>query len=139
MKTFVSTYKLFQISLPQGWKHSFEDNVYTFQNVESNALQISAMFHPGGKQFILQEELAKVQKEHPTANIVELSEYSAVHYGLDMADEKMLQYVWIVGYKSVKLLCALTIESERENQKLDEDYAKVIEILDTLKIFPPDK
>jgi hypothetical protein len=137
MKTFVSAHGLFQIQLPTGWQHSFEQNVYTFQYEESSALQISPMFHPGRKQFVLDEELEKEQKKHPTAHITELSEYGAVHYGIDMVDEKMLQYVWITGYKNVKLLCTLTTSSEQDNQKLDADYEKAVEILNALRISPP--
>jgi uncharacterized membrane protein len=136
METFVSTRKLFQIDLPTGWRHSFEENVYTFQYDETSALQLSAMFHPEGKQFVLDEELEKEQKKHPTAQVTELSEYGAVHYGVDMVNEKMLQYVWVTGHENVKVLCTLTISSEQDNQKLDADYEKAVEILDSLKIFP---
>jgi hypothetical protein len=138
METFISTRKLFQIDLPDNWRYSFEDNIYTFNADEiEGALQISVASHPGGKQFVLEEELAKKQGEHPTAHISELSEYKAIHYGLEHPDEKMLQYIWITGFKNVKILCTLTISSEQENQKLDENYVKIVEILDTLKIFPP--
>lgn len=136
MKTFVSTRKLFQIDLPTGWQHSFEENVYTFQCEESSALQISAMFHPEGKQFVLDEELEKEQKKHPTAQVTELSEYGAVHFGVDITNEKMLQYAWVTGYENVKLLCTLTISSQQDNQKIDAEYEKAVEILDSLKIFP---
>jgi L-rhamnose isomerase len=138
METFISKRKLFQVDLPENWRNEFDGNVYTFQQDESSALQISAMFHSGGKQFILQEELEKVQKEHPTAQITQLSEYESIHYGLDLVNDKMLQYHWITGYKNVKLLCTLTISSELENEKLDKDYEKSVAILDTLKIFPPE-
>jgi hypothetical protein len=137
MQTFVSTYRLFEISLPEDWQQSFEANVYTFQVDETSALQISAMFHRGRKKFDLQEELHKVETEHPTATISELSEYGAVHYGLDMLNEKMLQYIWITGYENVKLLCTLTISSKLESNKLDAGYEQAVEILDTLKIYPP--
>lgn len=136
METFVSTHKLFQIDLPTGWQHSFEDNVYTFQHEECSALQVSAMFHPDGKEFVLDEELEKEQRRHPTAEITELSEYGAIHYGVDMVNEKMLQYVWITGYKNVKLLCTLTTNAEQDNQKLDADYENAVEILSTIRIFP---
>lgn len=138
MQTFTSKHKLFQLSLPDSWRSEFENNVYTFEHEESSALQLSAVFHPGGKQFVLQEEFLNVQKEHPTAQITVLSEYEAIHYGLDLVNDKMLQYLWITGYKNVKLLCTLTIKSEQANQKIDEDYSNAVEILDTLKIFPPE-
>lgn len=140
MKTFVSTYKVFQIDLPDDWKHHFEDNLDTFHEAERDAisaLQISVAVHPDGQQFDLQQELEKIQKEHPTALKTELSEYGAVHYGLDMVDEKMLQYRWITGHQNVKMFCTLTISSQLGNQELDEDYTKIVDILDTLKIFPP--
>lgn len=142
MVQFVSKRKLFQLDLPENWHHDWKDNVYTFYEGDSDAdsvLQVSVMAHPEGKQFVLQQELEKEQKVHPTSQITELSEYGAVHYGLDMADEKMLQYRWVTGYKNVKLFCALTISSGLENQKIDEDYEKAVEILDTLKIFSPEK
>lgn len=141
METFVSTYKLFQIHLPNGWEHNFEDNLDTFYQGGRDAisaLQISVALHPGGKQFDLQQELEKVQKEYPTAHITELSQYGAVHYGLGIADEKMLQYCWIIGHKNVKMFCTLTISSHLEDQRLDEVYTKIVDILDTLKIFPPE-
>lgn len=139
MQTFISKRKLFQVDLPNDWQNEFENNVYTFQKDQSSALQVTAMFHPAGKQFIVQEELENVQKEHPTAQLAEISEYGAIHYGLDLVQDKMLQYVWITGNKNVKLLCTLTIESDQESQKIDEEYAKAVEILDTLKIFPPEE
>jgi len=106
METFISIQKLFQLDLPDGWSHEFEDSLYTFQNDETAALQISAMFHSGRKDFVLQEELKKKQKEHPAACITELSEYGAIHYGIEMIDEKMLQYHWITGHK---MLCCLLL------------------------------
>jgi hypothetical protein len=138
MRTFVSTRRLFKIVLPIGWQDSFENNVYTFQHEENSALQISAMFHPG-KEFVLPEELDKEQKKHPSAQFSGLSKYRAVHYGVEIIDERMFQYVWVTGYRNVKLLCTLTISSDQENEKLDTEYEKAVGILDTLEIFPPNE
>ncbi len=136
MKTFISTHKLFQIELPENWQSSFQENIYTFQYEENSALQVSAMFHPGGKLFVLGEEFEKEHKKHPTAQIVQLSEYEAVHYALDLVSDKMLQYVWITGFKNVKLFCTLTINSQQADEKLDADYQQCFEILDTVRILP---
>jgi hypothetical protein len=138
METFGSANRVFQIDLPEGCKRSFENQIYTINYEQSSAVQMSTTFYPVGKQFVLQDELEKEQKKHPTAHTTELSEYGAVHYGIDIPDEKMLQYCWITGCKNVKIFCTLTISSELENQKLDEVYAKVVDMLDTLKIFPPE-
>jgi hypothetical protein len=136
MGTFVSIRELFQIDLPGNWQHTFDENLYTFQYEENSALQISALFHPEGKQFVLDEEFEKEMKWHPTAKVTKLSEYGAVHYGVDITNEKMLQYVWVVGYRNVKLLCTLTISSDQDDQKIDADYEKTLEILNSLKILP---
>lgn len=138
METFVSKRKLFEIDLPQGWHSEFEDNLYTFQYDESSAIQISAMFHPGGKEFIISEELGKQKEKHSTAQITELSKYETVHYGVEMVNEKMLQYVWVTGFKNVKLLCTFTLSSKQADEKLDSQYELAVEILNTLKIIPPE-
>jgi hypothetical protein len=136
MSRFVSSRNLFEVDLPKGWSHNFENNIYTFYNEDEveGVLQISPYFHKGSKEFNLHEELEKEKKTNLDSQIVELSQYGAIHYGIENTSERLLNYYWITGYQNVKIFCSLVINAEQGDSKLDDSYFKALEILNTLKI-----
>ncbi len=136
MKNFESINGLFKLVLPDDYKNYLEEDTYTFHADDTSALQISALVHYGGKQFEIHEELEKTQITHPTAGKLELGPYWAVHYGIHLVNEGMLQYIWITGERNVKLFCTLTLSDSQENFTLDTSYEIAVGILSSLRIFP---
>lgn len=133
---FKSLYNLFQITLPDNWEHNYEDNIYSFfcQNELDGVLQISAYYSEETPDFDSQHELSKEKPKYPSAEVINLSTLSAVHYALEDQHEKLIYYYWITGSAKTKVLCSLIVKSQQEPFKLDEAYQIAFGILNTLKI-----
>lgn len=135
---FQSKHQLFELYLSDEWKYDFKDNVYSFYNSNEveGVLQISAYWGEKGKvsKFDPTEELQKEQYSYPSAQLVKVSEYDAVHFGLKYDTDNLLDYRWIIGNKNIKLFCTLLLNSDQKEEVIDKSYEKVVTILNSLKI-----
>jgi hypothetical protein len=84
MIKYNSLRNLFSLQLPAGWQTNVENNVHTFYNEDEiqGVFQISAYFNSTGVPYDSDSELEKERKAHPTAQLIDVSKFQAVHYGV---------------------------------------------------------
>jgi len=125
---------LFEITLPNNWVFDVEKNLYYFYPGEEfdGVLQISDYYHETSR-FDPEVQLSKERSKHPSANIVNLSNYDAIHYGI-VNEDHTVQYCWITGFQQVMLFCTLTVRPNYSESELNLIYDRVTRILGTLVI-----
>lgn len=136
MTHFVSLSNLFELDLNEGWNCRREGNVYTFinENDIQGVFQISAYFNSKHLEFDAAEQLRKEQKLYPAAEIVDISHYTGIHYGVEDLSDSTINYYWIIGHKNVKLFCSLVINSLQAEHKIDDTYKRIGTMMNSLVI-----